>query len=217
MAWAGASEAVASAGVRLRFLCPSDADSIDDPHHLGHNSYRANAGTRPYNLLSQWPDGSGRNDGAFWYQSALSLRQFRDGLSMTATFCERCLGTPGGPDPLADYYLTAPSVTSCAQSGPDRAPRNENPVEWSGGRWGDGNIFYARYHHIFPPGRPSCNFGLDDYKAQAVVTASSRHPPGVNLLAADGSVRSVRSVVNGDVWKALGTIAGGETIGADQL
>jgi len=199
------------------YLCPSDSDSIDDPYHLGHNSYRASAGTQPYNLLSLWPGGSGRNDGAFWYQSALSLGQFRDGTSMTAAFSERCLGTPGRPDPLADYYLTAPSLAACAEASPATAPRQTNPVQWSGGRWGDGNVFYARYHHISPPGRPSCDFGSDDYKGQAVVTASSRHPGGVNLLTADGSVRFVEATVNGDIWKALGTVASGEIVGADQL
>jgi len=50
-----------------------------------------------------------------------------------------------------------------------------------------------------------------------VVTATSRHRGGVNLLLSDGSVRFVSDAVNADVWKALGSIAGGEAINASQF
>lgn len=43
--------------------------------------------------------------------------------------------------------------------------------------------------------------------------ARSRHPGGVNVLLADGSVRFVRNSVNLSTWQALGTMDGGETIG----
>ncbi len=93
-------------------------------------------------------------------------------------------------------------------------PRYVDPVEWSGQRWGDGNTFYTRYHHILPPNSPSCNYGSDDYDGNTVVSATSRHPGGVNLMMADGSIYFVKNSVNPAVWKALGTIAGGETISA---
>ena len=43
-----------------------------------------------------------------------------------------------------------------------------------------------------------------------IVTASSRHPGGVNLMLVDGSVRFVKDTINSQVWQSLGTIAGGE-------
>ena len=46
-------------------------------------------------------------------------------------------------------------------------------------------------------------------------TARSYHPGGVNTLLADGSVKYVKSSVDGNTWRALGTIAGGEVIGGD--
>ena len=49
----------------------------------------------------------------------------------------------------------------------------------------------------------------------AALTADSYHPGGVNALMADGSVRFVKDSVNGQAWRALGTIAGGEVISAD--
>ena len=43
----------------------------------------------------------------------------------------------------------------------------------------------------------------------------SRHTSGVNFLFVDGSVRSINDSINPMVWWALGTRAGGETIGSD--
>jgi prepilin-type processing-associated H-X9-DG protein len=45
------------------------------------------------------------------------------------------------------------------------------------------------------------------------VAASSYHTGGVNVCMADGSVRFVRDTINFAVWQALGSRAGGETLG----
>ena len=44
----------------------------------------------------------------------------------------------------------------------------------------------------------------------AAVTSRSYHPGGVHSLLADGSARFVSNSTNGLVWRALGTVAGGE-------
>ena len=49
----------------------------------------------------------------------------------------------------------------------------------------------------------------------AAVTARSYHAGGVNALFGDGSARFVKSTINGYVWRALGTVAGGEVVSAD--
>jgi prepilin-type processing-associated H-X9-DG protein len=49
----------------------------------------------------------------------------------------------------------------------------------------------------------------------AAITSRSSHPGGVNALLGDGSVRLVESTVDGIVWRALGTVDGGEVIDAD--
>ena len=51
----------------------------------------------------------------------------------------------------------------------------------------------------------------------AAITSRSYHPGGVNALLGDGSVRFVKSTVDGMVWRSLGTVAGSEVIGADTL
>jgi prepilin-type N-terminal cleavage/methylation domain-containing protein/prepilin-type processing-associated H-X9-DG protein len=49
----------------------------------------------------------------------------------------------------------------------------------------------------------------------AAVTARSYHPGGVNILLGDGSVRFIKSTIDGFVWRGLGTVAGGEVISGD--
>ena len=48
-----------------------------------------------------------------------------------------------------------------------------------------------------------------------VLTARSYHPGGVNTLYADGGVRFAKSTINGENWRALGTLRGGEIISSD--
>jgi prepilin-type processing-associated H-X9-DG protein len=132
---------------------------------------------------------------------------------MTAFFSERCLGDSAVPDPFSDYYLTNDTVDECRLAGPNQSPRLSDIYEWSGDRWADGNALYTRYHHTLPPRSPSCLLGgSQDYDSQAVVAATSRHPGGVNLITADGSVRFIKESIDARVWTALGTIAGGEAI-----
>jgi hypothetical protein len=38
----------------------------------------------------------------------------------------------------------------------------------------------------------------------------------VNTLFGDGSVKFIKSTVEGMVWRALGTVAGGEVVSSDQ-
>jgi prepilin-type processing-associated H-X9-DG protein len=50
-----------------------------------------------------------------------------------------------------------------------------------------------------------------------MITARSRHPGGVNVLLADGSVRFIKDSVNANTWWGIGTKAGGEVISADSF
>jgi prepilin-type N-terminal cleavage/methylation domain-containing protein/prepilin-type processing-associated H-X9-DG protein len=49
----------------------------------------------------------------------------------------------------------------------------------------------------------------------AAVTSRSHHPGGVNALFGDGSVHFIKQSVDGLVWRALGTFAGGEVVSSD--
>jgi hypothetical protein len=49
----------------------------------------------------------------------------------------------------------------------------------------------------------------------SAINARSYHPGGVNTLLGDGTVRFVRSAINGMLWRALGTVAGGDLVPGD--
>jgi prepilin-type N-terminal cleavage/methylation domain-containing protein/prepilin-type processing-associated H-X9-DG protein len=104
-------------------------------------------------------------------------------------------------------------------------------------RWTNGGVYYSGFTTAMPPNPPFTalsratgfsnggqivpmdwdsideNDGGPTYMSLA---ASSYHPGGVNALFADGSVRFVKNSVSADTWRALGTIAGGEVVSADQ-
>ncbi len=112
------------------------------------------------------------------------------------------------PDPKSNYFITDQSIDACLTVAELTAPILSDPFTGSGARWADGNVIFTRYHHIFPPSKPSCLLGGTwDFDSQVVVTANSRHPGGVNLLTGDGSVRFVKESVDARVWMAIGTIA----------
>ncbi len=50
----------------------------------------------------------------------------------------------------------------------------------------------------------------------AAITSRSWHPGGVNALLGDGSVHFIKQSVDGGVWRALGSVSGGEVISSDQ-
>jgi hypothetical protein len=141
------------------------------------------------------------------------MAMLTDGTSNTAILSERCLGTSPQPDSKADYFLTDASTADCDRANSVTTLCADNPLEQSGGRWSDGNVCYTRYHHILTPNRNSCYLGgVADNDGPILTTASSRHIARVNLGTADGSVRFVKESVNGKLWSALGTIAGGEIV-----
>ena len=49
----------------------------------------------------------------------------------------------------------------------------------------------------------------------AMITASSNHSGGVNVLMTDGSAKFIKNSINPTTWWAIGTKGGGEVIGAD--
>jgi len=93
---------------------------------------------------------------------------------------------------------------------------------WKGERWmaqdpGRGGF----YSHTQTPNRNSCVYTDDNQISnttwEAIMTAGSAHPGGVNVLLLDGSVRFIKDTVNYNSWYALGTHAGAEVISSDSF
>jgi prepilin-type processing-associated H-X9-DG protein len=104
---------------------------------------------------------------------------------------------------------------------------SEAPLDFRGVHWMDVPGYSQIYTHstpnssspdfFFPADRcydhPELNLpcaGSTDEETRAA--SRSRHPGGVNILLADGSVRFIDERIDLGLWQALGTIAGSEVI-----
>jgi prepilin-type N-terminal cleavage/methylation domain-containing protein len=205
----GPNETAATTKLAL-FVCPSDFDRMPS-RRWGPVNYRSCNG-------SSW---SGREgDGLFGQSTRIGAGQVRDGLSNTAAMSERIRGHDDFErlDPQSDV-IRNPSVWTeesfrdwCAglsdaeAAGFTRGSSDAN----SGFNWLEGNMAWTRYNHLVPPGSKTCTNGLT-WNGVAM-PANGRHDRTVHLLLGDGSVRSVPHTIAPAVWRALGTIAGGEPI-----
>ena len=95
--------------------------------------------------------------------------------------------------------------------------------------WGSG-CWTSTHGVVFPPG----NASSPDYLPNAPASAASgwalpnplrlqtkwamgsRHPGGINMLFADGSMRFIKNGINNAIWYGLQTVRNREIIGSDQ-
>jgi prepilin-type N-terminal cleavage/methylation domain-containing protein/prepilin-type processing-associated H-X9-DG protein len=182
---------------------------------------------------------SGDFNGLFGYvtnSGVINFAAITDGLSNTAAFSEDVLGVGAGLTNSSDTVLdglrpTSTVVNSGVSNGTatvsnsfafyqvckTKDPLSTNASLYSD--WAQGDYWHAgsitggtRYNHVMPPNSWSCGYGgTHDGGAS---TASSRHPGGVNVLIADGSVRFTKQTINVQVWEAMGSRNGGEIIDA---
>ncbi|MGQ9607518.1 MAG: DUF1559 domain-containing protein [Thermogutta sp.] len=208
--------------VDISFLyCPSDVRKRVQPEY-GATNYLANWGRgAPTPTGTAVYDG----DGLFNSRYAVTFANVTDGTSNTAAFSESLL-----PDTSISWsggvVLTQQNkdvVIVGARSG------SEGPTltkEWCmrygqpvaaqpsrSARWFDGFVLYTAYYHWWEP-----NSQVPDCSKWAPIRslwqmARSRHPGGVNVGMADGSVRFVSQTVDLEAWRALGSINGGEVPG----
>lgn len=178
------------------------------------------------------------NRGFFWPRHQLRYRDIRDGTSHTMAIGEiaTSLGDSEARSNVArrvDRSMIAyPSLdpTVCLeQIDRDRPTFFKTSAEMilgdhaRGFRWHDFRACTTTFQTILPPNAPSCSTGA--HNAVAINSASSRHPGGVHVGLADGSVHFVADSIDaGDaagipepgkpspfgVWGSLGTRASGE-------
>jgi prepilin-type processing-associated H-X9-DG protein len=200
------------------FICPSDLPS-PIPSLGGQTNYMADMGS---GIVWQKPVGVNQGmpapNGVFYGDSATRLAAITDGLSNTTFFSERVLadGNNSIVSPIADVFfspgfpLTPDDALQQCLAVDIYDLNNQFPL-FMGAPWLNGQHIYL---HVSPPNSRSCGFFL---ALRADMPPSSRHPGGVNVLFGDGSVKFVKNSVNLQVWRALGTRAGGEVISADSF
>ena len=218
------------------FICPSEIKPQPSTHDYGLS------GVINYGLCGGdwfvWGGFNGpQNRSAFGPLRSLRFAAITDGLSQTLFAAEvkayqtssNCrftalpsVNNPNSiPSPYADPFTVAPEYDNgqCV---------TENQFEFHT-EWSDGNAHAAGFTTAWPPNKVilgrSMYAGLDlDLNGMneenggptfAAINARSYHPGGVNALLGDGSVRFVKSSIDGMVWRGLGTVAGAEVISSD--
>ena len=171
-------------------ICPSDTNAHSEFSSTAL-SYRANVGD----------DFAGTNGPFAPNQSVASQSvENADGLSYTAGFAERLVGT-GHDDEAnqANYRSQSDPIT-----GPCVATNKIGP-EWrgdAGHSWADPGWRSAIYSHAIPPNLTTSCISRDGQTA--AMTASSAHRGRINVWMLDGSLRGITPSINPAVWQALG-------------
>ena len=186
--------------------CPTDFENRQ-PATGGAVSYNGNKGSSMI-----W--GSTDQNGVFYRDSNVQIRDITDGTSNTAAFSERLLndGSNGIVSPDSDVFRSTADPTdvddaiALCYTVDINNLANQFPV-MMGAPWMHGQHCYI---HTDTPNRRSCGFNTT---GEATMPASSRHTGGVHLMLCDGSVRFVSENIDRILWRGVGTRAGGEIIG----
>jgi prepilin-type N-terminal cleavage/methylation domain-containing protein/prepilin-type processing-associated H-X9-DG protein len=206
------------------FICPSEPNTTPNTLFFGaagiHN-YSYN-----YGIWYCWGGFDAPVGGnAFYPNRARQVKEFADGLSKTLLAAEtrtyqpfrRCtaqlanVNTPTTvPPPTAEHEVIAPEYETCG-------------FGLAHGAWVDANAHETGFTTAWPPGKATGDLqGHPDLDLETVLisqggptyaamTSRSWHDAGVNALFADGHVTFVSKNIDAFVWRAAGTIAGGET------
>ncbi len=162
-----------------------------------------------------------------------SVASIKDGTSHTIAISEKGLGVLGtrsiiGQATYPVVGLDTNAAACLATASNLQYNANRAIAAWhAGGLWSFGHPHWAGFSTILPPNSPSCYFpkqGNNPSESVGVFSVSSYHPGGVVAGFADGSVHIVTDEIdcgnygvapgrNFGVWGAMGTVAGGDTVG----
>ncbi len=222
-------------------LCPSDGQGKTQPTERARTSYHCNRGD--YWLNWDWYECRGvmgRGN-----RQTHDFAGIRDGTSNTMLISECVIGVDGGTQEIPVGFGTGAGVANPMAPIACKNMIGTNNMfnggvqggDWqSGFRWGDAHSIYTQWHPMLPPNSPSCGNSGEDW---ALMTASSYHPGGVNVVFCDGSVQFISETVDAGnpalqpltgpyppagnpqnysgpslygVWGALGSSAGKESV-----
>lgn len=221
------------------FSCPTDPNS-DNPRDVSPKlasplfptTYGVNFGT----WLVYNPTNGQIGDGAFGPNSRIGLKNFIDGTSHTLLISEVRARQRYGRNsaPVGGTAAPGPSLNEVIAKIPSSFSwcRPNGHTEWP-----DGRVHHIGFTTTAGPNARipaasdmtssgnDCPAGLDiDYTSQqeatsstaatyAVITTRSYHTGVVNSALVDGSVRTINENIDLNIWRALGTRAGGEVTG----
>lgn len=149
------------------------------------------------------------------HMKPLRFTDVTDGLSQTALLSECIQGSREHAHRLSKIWKTPYALqgvdqlpqfeTLCRETANSGAP----PFSFRGGGWIE-SVPNAIYTHTLYPNDVSClNAGNGTL---GIFSAASLHPGGVNLIFCDGHASFIQTAIDLNVWRAIGTRHGGESV-----
>ncbi|WP_165229556.1 DUF1559 domain-containing protein [Aquisphaera insulae] len=221
--WSDPQNSTVTATKVASFVCPSDPRQDVPTAGWAPTSYRGSQGNSlVYGYNDSDPTGVNKTmpapNGLFFSSMLVRIAMVTDGTSNTGAISEHCIGD------FDNNVVTELGDTFWPQTYPatsDEAVAQCNAIDTKnltyqrvsnvGGPWTQYYHSVSTYSHTGRPNARSCMFP----PLRIMTNANSVHSGGVNLGMADGSVRFVKSTVNIEAWRALGSRNGGEVISAD--
>jgi prepilin-type N-terminal cleavage/methylation domain-containing protein/prepilin-type processing-associated H-X9-DG protein len=226
------------------FLCPSDGNPGSSgvffvggaSRRVGASNYACNIGLNR-RITGGAPDASWKLNGPNYVASSwdsavnetTNLATFQDGTTNTAIFSEWIKGqaVPTGTSrngllevynlgENSDFYRSDYRFMQLCNAVPITNANQQ--WQWKGEWWGYGSTMI--YSHTQTPNRTSCvyhDINQDGRGTITMISASSNHPGGVNVLFMDGSVRFIKSSVSYVTWYAIATPKNGELVSSDDF
>lgn len=170
-----------------------------------------------------------KNNGPFGKRYGASFSEFSDGLGYTALFSESMLGPSAGVPSIAvtaagspdDFAVATTLDYATFDSTPGGGELYWNPAcddrratafQYRGKQYYRGGVYSTFYSHTLPPNSRHRDCIRGEGLDQGHLAARSYHLGGVNYVLGDGSVRFASNEIAPDVWRALGSKAGGESL-----
>jgi prepilin-type N-terminal cleavage/methylation domain-containing protein/prepilin-type processing-associated H-X9-DG protein len=214
------------------FLCPSEANQRPTSHQTFGNVGINNYGWCMGDWFVWGSFGSTQpNRSAFGPNQSRKWADFTDGLSNSVLMAEvksyqNYLRDCGGLSNVNDPSNIPPPTANPMQVVPEYAGGACMLKPDGHAEWVDGGVHHTGFTTAWTPNKVTGNVTIYDLDINgqrekqggptfAAITSRSYHPGGVNALLGDGSVRFVKSTINGATWRALGTVAGAEVISGD--
>jgi prepilin-type N-terminal cleavage/methylation domain-containing protein/prepilin-type processing-associated H-X9-DG protein len=180
--------------------------------------------------------------GLFAYQNCKSIAAVLDGSSNTVAFAEGVIDPTATPGPGMPFNGMTNVAALGSIPGALAYDASANPAGTFAGIqacnqvfqtgvggvfgyqrgdfWCMGNGSHTKLSTVVVPNSSTSKWGYCDYvNASSFTTysnADSYHPAGCNTLFTDGSVKCIKNTINPYIWWALGTVANGEVVSADQ-
>ncbi len=226
------------------FLCPSDFALQNTEIAMGSSqpapdSYMGNAG---WSTHTTGFDGERIAPGKFngviplvhpsetisWHDQEVRIADIVDGTSNTSMISERLVQNGNSPDEIRSYDRrlesfhvsgTARTLAELCEQIDPIGNGNDAHVFESGhiGRaWISGFALTApTYLHVNTPNTAIGHFSTTQVEGDHVVSPSSRHRGGVNMVLADGSTHFIRDSISKPVWWSIGARDDGRAVNID--